>query len=153
MPRRCSSASWPATGTAWPPVGWSATPRAPWYAPSEAARVRQTAENARRNAEEAARVRAWAAKPPEERIAGRLQFWLLGQRAKRREPTAAEIAARRAELLAELEGDGSPATGRLGDAGRRAVEPVRSQAVAVGLHPVPVTGRSRPWSTSGVILG
>ena len=46
-----------------------------------------------REAEERRR-REWAAKPPEERIAGRLQFWVLGRRAKRHEPTAAEIAAR-----------------------------------------------------------
>jgi hypothetical protein len=31
-----------------------------------------------------------------------LQFWLLQQRAKRREPTAAAVAAKRAELLAGL---------------------------------------------------
>jgi len=48
------------------------------------------------------RRRERAAKPPEERIAGRLQFWVLGRRAKRHEPTEAEVAARRAELLAEL---------------------------------------------------
>ena len=51
---------------------------------------------------EEARRREWLQRPPEERIAGRLQFWLLQQRAKRREPTPAEVAARRAELLAEL---------------------------------------------------
>jgi hypothetical protein len=44
----------------------------------------------------------WEAKPPEERIAGRLQFWVMGRRARRHAPTAAELAARRAELLAEL---------------------------------------------------
>ena len=48
------------------------------------------------------RRREWAARPPEERIAGRLQFWLLGRRAKRQEPTAEEVAAKRAELLAHL---------------------------------------------------
>jgi Helix-turn-helix domain len=82
---------------AWPPPpSWR-------EAQEHAATVaRQAEEEARRQAEEEARRRAWEAKPPEERIAGRLQFWLLGRRAKRREPTAAEIAARRAELLAEL---------------------------------------------------
>jgi ATP-dependent Clp protease ATP-binding subunit ClpA len=49
-----------------------------------------------------ARRREWLQKSPEERIAGRLQFWLLGRRTKRSEPTSVEIAARRAELLAEL---------------------------------------------------
>jgi hypothetical protein len=39
---------------------------------------------------------------PREAGAGRLLFWVLGRRAKRHEPTAAEIAAKRAELLAEL---------------------------------------------------
>jgi hypothetical protein len=46
--------------------------------------------------------REWEQRPPEERIAGKLQFWLLGQRHKGHEPTSAEIAARRAALLAEL---------------------------------------------------
>jgi hypothetical protein len=67
------------------------------------AAVQQQAEEARRREqEEAARRREWEAKPAEERIAGRLTFWIQGRRAKRHEPTAAEIAARRAELLAEL---------------------------------------------------
>jgi hypothetical protein len=70
---------------------------------AEGAAVARRAE-AERRAREAAerRRREWARKPPEERIAGRLQFWLAGRRAKRHEPTAAEIAARTAELLAEL---------------------------------------------------
>jgi hypothetical protein len=67
-----------------------------------AAAVRREAEEAQRREEEEARRREWAAKPPEERIAGRLQFWVLGRRAKRHEPTAAEIAAKRAELVAQL---------------------------------------------------
>jgi hypothetical protein len=82
---------------AWPP------PPAWTEAQARAAAVAQReAEEAQRREEEEARRREWAAKPPEERIAGRLQFWLLQQRAKRREPTAGEIAGRRAELLAEL---------------------------------------------------
>jgi hypothetical protein len=83
---------------AWPaPPAWS-------EAQAHAAAVaRQAEEERRRQEEEAARRRAWAQKPPEERIAGRLQFWVLGRRAKRHEPTAAEIAARKAELLAELQ--------------------------------------------------
>ena len=68
----------------------------------EAVVSRQAEEEAQRRAAEEARRREWAAKPPEERIAGRLQFWLLQQRAKRREPTAVEIAAKQAELLAAL---------------------------------------------------
>jgi len=82
--------SWP------PPPTWAETQ-------AHAAAVARRAEaEAQRRAEDEARQREWAAKPPEERIAGRLQFWLLAQRAKRREPTAAEIAAKRAELLAQL---------------------------------------------------
>jgi len=82
---------------AWaPPAAWTAAQT------RAAALARQQEEEAARRVEEAARCRAWAAKPPEERIAGRLQFWVLGRRAKRHEPTAAEIAARKAELLAEL---------------------------------------------------
>jgi hypothetical protein len=82
---------------AWPP------PSA-WIEAREhaAAVARQAEEEATRRAEDEARRREWETKPPEERIAGRLQFWVLGRRAKRQEPTAAEVAARRAELLAEL---------------------------------------------------
>jgi Helix-turn-helix domain len=68
----------------------------------EAAVARQREEDARREVEDEARRREWEQKPPEERVAGRLEFWLQGRRAKRHEPTAVEIAARRAELLAEL---------------------------------------------------
>jgi hypothetical protein len=82
---------------AWPP------PPAWREAQEQAAAVARQAEEERRRREgEKARRREWLQKPPEERIAGRLQFWLLGRRAKRQEPTAAEIAARTAELLAEL---------------------------------------------------
>jgi hypothetical protein len=82
---------------AWPP------PPA-WVEAQErtAAAMRQAEEESRQREADEARRREWAQKPPEERIAGRLQFWLLGRRAKRREPTAAEVAAKRAELLAEL---------------------------------------------------
>jgi hypothetical protein len=82
---------------AWPP------PPAWREAQERAATVaRQAEEETQRRAEDEARRRAWAAKPPEERIAGRLQFWVLGRRAKRHEPTAAEVAAKRAELLAQF---------------------------------------------------
>ena len=64
--------------------------------------TRQAEQEAERQREDAARRREWAAKPPEERIAGRLQFWLLGQRRKGREPSAGEVEAKRAELLAGL---------------------------------------------------
>jgi hypothetical protein len=82
--------------------GWP-TPRA-WRAAQDraAALARQAAEERRAREAEEQRRREWLQKPPEERIAGRLQFWVLGRRAKRHEPTAAEIAARKAELLAEL---------------------------------------------------
>jgi Helix-turn-helix domain len=81
---------------------WPAPPA--WTAAEQraAAVARHAEEERQRQAEEAHRRREWAAKPPEERIAGRLQFWVLGRRARRHEPTAAEIAARKAELLAEL---------------------------------------------------
>jgi hypothetical protein len=85
----------------------------------DAAIARQAETEAQRRAEDAARRREWAQKPPAERIAGRLQFWLLGQRRKGREPSPAEVAARRAELLAELaaadaegDADGDSAGGR-----------------------------------------
>ena len=82
---------------AWPP------PPAWREAQEQAAAVARQAEEERRRREgEKARRREWLQKPPEERIAGRLQFWIMGQRARRREPTEAEIAGRRAELLAEL---------------------------------------------------
>jgi Bacteriophage replication protein O len=82
---------------AWPP------PPA-WFEAQEhtAAVARQAEEEARRREEEEARRRAWEQKPPEERIAGRLQFWLLGQRRKGREPTEAEVAAKRAAFLIQL---------------------------------------------------
>jgi hypothetical protein len=68
----------------------------------EASVARQAEAERQRQAEDEARRQEWAAKPPEERIAGRLQFWLLSQRRKGREPSAAEVAGRRAELLSEL---------------------------------------------------
>ena len=87
---------------AWPP------PPAWLEAQAHAATVgRQAEADRQREAEDEARRREWAARPPEERIAGRLQFWLIGQRRKGREPGEAELAARRAELLAELETPGS----------------------------------------------
>jgi hypothetical protein len=79
-----------------PPAAWTAA-RA-----GAAVRAGQAEDDRRRQAADEARRREWAQKPPEERIAGRLQFWLLGRRAKRQEPTEAEVAAKRAELLAEL---------------------------------------------------
>jgi hypothetical protein len=82
---------------------WPAPPA--WREAQEhaAAVARQAEEERRRQQEDAARRREWEAKPPEERIAGRLQFWVLGRRAKRQEPTPAEIAAKQAELLAQLQ--------------------------------------------------
>jgi hypothetical protein len=82
---------------AWPPP-------AAWLEAQEhtATVARQAEEEAQRQREDAARRREWEQKPPEERIAGRLQFWIQRQRIKRQEPTEAEVAAKRAELLAEL---------------------------------------------------
>jgi hypothetical protein len=53
---------------------------------------------------EEARRREWETKPPEERVAGRVQFWLVGQRRKGRAPSEAEVAAKRVEFLAQLAG-------------------------------------------------
>jgi hypothetical protein len=90
---------------AWPP------PPAWLEAQAHAAAVaRQAEEEAQRQAEDAARRQEWEAKPPAERIAGRLQFWLLGRRRKGCEPLEAEVAAKRAALLAELDGAGSAGT-------------------------------------------
>jgi Helix-turn-helix domain len=79
-----------------PPAAWTAA-RA-----GTAVRAVQAEDDRRRREEEEQRRREWAQKPPEERIAGRLQFWLMGQRRKGHEPDAAALAARLAELLAEL---------------------------------------------------
>jgi hypothetical protein len=82
---------------AWPP------PPAWLEAQEHAATVARQAEaEAQRQAEDEARRREWAQKPPAEWIAGRLQFWLLGQRRTGREPSEAEVAAKRRDLLAEL---------------------------------------------------
>ncbi len=63
----------------------------------------QAAAAARRAEEEHARAAA-----AEERIEGPLGFWLLGQRRRGREPTEAEVAVKRAQLLARLEDAGPP---------------------------------------------
>jgi hypothetical protein len=82
---------------AWPP------PPAWTEAQEHAAAVdRQSEEEASRREAEEVQRREWETKPPEERIAGRLQFWLLGQRRKGREPSEADVEAKRGELLAEV---------------------------------------------------
>jgi hypothetical protein len=86
---------------------WPAPPALAAAQARTTALARRAEEERRRAEEEAARRREWEQRPPEERIAGRLQFWVLGRRAKRQEPTAAEIAARKAELLAELAAAGA----------------------------------------------
>ncbi len=68
-------------------------------------------EETKGRATDEGRRREWAAKPPEERIAGRLQFWLAGQRRKGREPDEAELVAKRTALLAELTTPSGPASG------------------------------------------
>jgi hypothetical protein len=91
---------------AWPP------PPAWVEAQEHAATVaRQAEEEARRCEEDEAHRQEWEAKPPEERIAGRLQFWLAGQRRKGREPNEAEVAAKRAALLTELTTPSGSASG------------------------------------------
>jgi hypothetical protein len=54
------------------------------------------------------------------RTAGRMQFWLLGQRRKGREPSEAEMASERAELLTALEV--ACALGAAAGAGRRVTD-------------------------------
>ena len=68
----------------------------------EAAAARQVAEEAARRAADEAKGREREALPPEERVRGRLEFWILGQRQRGREPTEAEITARQAEMIAQL---------------------------------------------------
>jgi hypothetical protein len=56
-----------------------------------------------RRAEDEARRREWAAKPPKERVRGRVLSWIQEQRLKAgRDPTPAEVAAERARLVAEM---------------------------------------------------
>jgi hypothetical protein len=89
---------------AWPPLP-------AWLVVQEhaVAVARQAEAEAQRAAEDEAHRREWAAKPPEERITGRLQFRLARRRRKGREPAAAEVAAKRGELLAALD---APPVGR-----------------------------------------
>jgi Helix-turn-helix domain len=68
----------------------------------EAAVARQREEEARRVTEDEVRRREWEQRPPEERIAGKLQFWEAGRRHKGATPTEAEVAAKRTELLAQV---------------------------------------------------
>ena len=80
---------------AWPP------PPAWTEAQEHAAAVaRQAEEERRRRAEDETRRREWAAEAPGGADRGAPAVLAPGQRAKRREPTPAEIAAKRAELLA-----------------------------------------------------
>jgi Bacteriophage replication protein O len=82
---------------AWPaPLAWVEAQE------HEAAVARQCEEDARCVAEDEVRRREWEQKPPEERIVGRLHFWIEGRRRKGHEPTEVEVAAKRAELLAGL---------------------------------------------------
>jgi hypothetical protein len=83
---------------AWPPP-------AAWVEAQEraAAVARQAEAERRRHEEEDARRREWESKPPEERVQGRVLYWIQTQRLKTgREPSPGEVAAKRAELLAGL---------------------------------------------------
>ncbi len=82
--------------------GWPAPPAWVEAQEHEAAMARQAEEEAACREEDETRRWEWEQKPPEERVAGRLQFWLAGQRRKGREPSASEVATKRAALLAEL---------------------------------------------------
>ena len=66
--------------------------------------VARQAEEERRPAEEAEAVRpgSGSAKPPEERIAGRLQFWVAGPAGEAAGAHGDGDRRPRAELLAEL---------------------------------------------------
>ena len=86
--------------------GWPEPPDVAAAQKRTAAAAHRAEEAKRNDLEDEARRREWEAKPPEERIAGRLAFWIQGRRAKRHEPTPAEIAGRKAELLAELAAGG-----------------------------------------------
>jgi hypothetical protein len=90
---------------------WPAPPAWLGAQEHETAVARQIEAEDTRQAAEAARRQEQEARPPEERIAGRLTFWVEGRRRKRQEPTPAEIAAKRAELLAELVTDASSLAG------------------------------------------
>ncbi len=84
--------------------------REEWPAPkdwvqaqAQAAVVKQREqERAAQAAEDERRRQEWEAQPEEERVRGRLEFWLVGQQRKGRQPSGEEIAARRAALIAEL---------------------------------------------------
>ena len=80
-----------------PPEGWAqARERA-----AEAAR--RAEEEERTRAEEEERTRAWAALSPEERVRGRLEFWIAGRRRRLgREPAPQEIADQQRALIAQL---------------------------------------------------
>jgi hypothetical protein len=87
----------------WPaPVAWLEAQE------HAAAVARQAEADAAHQALDEARRREWEARPPTERIAGRLTFWVEGRRRKRQEPTPAEVEAKRVELLTELAGRAQP---------------------------------------------
>jgi hypothetical protein len=71
-----------------------------WPPPPARGEAQEHAAAMARRREEGARRRERERKPPEVRIAERLAFWLPGQRRKGREPSGAEVAAKRAGFLA-----------------------------------------------------
>jgi hypothetical protein len=68
----------------------------------ETAVARQAGEEAARRADKEERRRRWEAMTPEERVQRPLMLWTARQKLRGREPTPAEIAARQAELIAQV---------------------------------------------------
>jgi hypothetical protein len=94
-----------------PPLTWAEQKK------REAAAARQAEEEAARLAAQEAERREWEALPPEQRVKGRLDFWIIGQRRRGRQPTETEIAEQRAALIAQLTATSRPT----GDGSRHAV--------------------------------
>jgi hypothetical protein len=75
-----------------------------WLSAKEhaAALRRRQEQEAARAAEEEARRHQQETLPPEIRVQGQVDFWVLGQRRKGREPSANEVATKQSELIAGL---------------------------------------------------
>ena len=67
------------------------------------AKLQELDREQRERAREAkVKAQEWAARPPDDRITGRLEFWIAGEKFKYHQPTEEEIAAKKAELISEL---------------------------------------------------
>lgn len=94
---------------------------------------RRRAEAARKQAEDDAERRRWEALSPEEKVRGRVEFWISRQRLQGHEPSAGEIAARRAELIGSLTAPPPPPDAPVP---REAVAPPPALRRAVGAVPL-----------------